>query len=106
MKDILKQLLEAEEAGRQEAAGLEAAGEALLRQASAERDTLVTQIRAETARQIDELTRETAARVQREREAITERAAQTVVWLRAEAASRRQAAVDRTVAILLGEEQP
>ena len=58
MKDILRRLLEAEEAGRQQAAELEAAGEELLRQAAAERDAAVTQIQLETARQVDELTRE------------------------------------------------
>ena len=101
MKDILRRLLEAEETGRQAAASLEKAGEELLQHASAERAALVAQIRAETARQIDELTRETTADVQREREAIAHSAAETVERLRTEAASRRQAASDHAVAILL-----
>jgi vacuolar-type H+-ATPase subunit H len=106
MKEILRRLLEAEEAGRQEAAGLEAAGEELLRQAAAERDALVAQIQLETARQVDELTRETTVRDEDEREAIIRSAAEAVQRLRTEAASRRPAAIDRGVAILLGEGAP
>lgn len=106
MKDILKRLLEAEEAGRQEAAGLEAAGEELLRQAAAERDALVTQIQLETARQVNELTREMTARIEDERETITRSAAEAVRRLRTEAANRRQTAIDRVVAIVLGEAAP
>jgi vacuolar-type H+-ATPase subunit H len=106
MKDILRRLLEAEKAGRQEAAGLEAGGEELLRQAAAERDALVTQIQLETARQVDELTREMTARIEDEREVISRRAVEAVQRLRTEAASRRQAAIDRVVAIVLGEAAP
>ena len=106
MKDILRRLLEAEEAGRQEAAGLEAAGEELLRQAAAERDALVTRIQLETARQVDELTREMTARIEDEREVISRRAAEAVQRLGTEAVNRRQAAIDRVVAIVLGEAAP
>ena len=104
VKHILKRLLEAEEAGRQEAAKLEAAGEELLRQAAAERDALVAQIGMETTRQVDELKGEMTARVEQERKVIAQRATETVQRLQAEAASRRRAAVDRAVAILLGEQ--
>ena len=103
MKDILRRLLEAEEAGRLEAAGLEAAGEELLRQAAGERDALVSQFQLETARQADELTREMTARIEDEREAISRHAAEALQRLRTEAATHRQAAIDRVVAILLGE---
>lgn len=103
MKHILKRLLEAEETGRQEAARLEAAGEELLRQAAAERDALVARIRTETAGQIDELRGEMTARVERERKVIAQGAAETVQRMQTEAASRRRAAVDHVVAILLGE---
>jgi DNA anti-recombination protein RmuC len=103
VKHILKRLLEAEETGRHEAARLEAAGEELLRQAAAERDALVARIRSETVRQIDELKAEITARVEQERKVIARGAAETVQRIQTEAAGRRQAAVDRVVAILLGE---
>ena len=104
MKHILKRLLEAEEVGRREAAKLEAAGEELLRRVAAERDALVAQIGMDTARQVDELRGEMTARVEQERKVIAQRAAETVQRVQAEAASRRRAAVDRAVAILLGEQ--
>jgi hypothetical protein len=78
----------------------------VLRQAAAERDRLVSQLQLETARQADELTREMTARIQDERQVISRRAAEAVQGLRTEAANRRQAAIDRVVAIMLGETAP
>jgi vacuolar-type H+-ATPase subunit H len=106
MKDILRRLLEAEEAGRREAAGLEAAGEALLRQAAVERDALVAEIESQTTREVDELTREMMARIADEREAINRRGTEAVQQLRTEAANQRLAAIDRVLGIVLGETAP
>ena len=103
VKDILRQLIEAEEAGRRDAAALEAEGEELIRQAKAECDAIVGRIRQETGRRVDELERSAQAHVEVERQAIIQKASETIEGLRAQAAARRSLAVDRAVALLIGE---
>lgn len=103
VKDILRQLLEAEEAGRRNAAALEAEGDELLHQAKAECDAIVGQIRQETGGRVDGLERDAQAQVEVERQAIIQKTSEVIEGLRAQAAARRSLAVDRVVALLLGE---
>jgi vacuolar-type H+-ATPase subunit H len=103
VKDILRQLLEAEEAGRRSAAALETEGEELIHEAKAECDAIVGQIRQETGGRVDELERSAQAQIEVERQAIIQKASEMIEGLRAQATARRSLAVDRVVALLLGE---
>jgi vacuolar-type H+-ATPase subunit H len=102
-KDILRQLIEAEESGKRDAAALEAEGEELIRQTTAECDAIVGRIRQETRGRVDELERHAQADIEAERQAIIQKASETIEGLRAQAEARRSLAVERAVARLLGE---
>jgi len=103
MKDILRRLLEAEEAGRQAATRLEATGEDILRQARATSAAIVGQVRAEAAQRVQELERQAGDQIERGRQAVEQETSTTLERLRAQAAPRRPEAVAQGVAILLGE---
>ena len=103
VKDILRQLIEAEESGRRDAAALEAEGEELIHQAKAECDAIIGRIRQETRGRVVELERRAQAHIEVERQAIIQKASETIDGLRAQAEARRSLAVDRAVARLLGE---
>lgn len=104
MKEVLRQLLEAEEAGRRTAAALEAEGEQLSSAARAESERIVHGRRAAAAQEIAELEGRVRADTARRAEDIARAGDAEVEKLREQAAARRQAAVPRVVAMLLGEE--
>jgi F0F1-type ATP synthase membrane subunit b/b' len=103
MKEILRRLLEAEEAGRCAAAELQAAGDELVRRARSECEAIVNRARTNTAREIEELERRMQSEIEAGRQAIVNEAEQAARQLRAQAGQRRHEAVRRVVAMLLGE---
>ena len=103
MKEILRQLLEAEEAGQRAAAELEASGEELLRKAKIEGDNAVQKVRSDTERRIEELKRQAGTQAQQGCLAVRQETDATIERLRGEAVRRRPQAIARVVAMLLGE---
>ena len=104
MKEILRHLLEAEEAGCRAAAELEARGEELLRRARAEAESIARNVRADAERQCEVLQRQSRIQAQQGCQAIMEETDAAIERLRAEAANRRPQAVAVSVAMLLGEQ--
>jgi vacuolar-type H+-ATPase subunit H len=106
MKEVLRQLLEAEEAGRQAAAQLEQTGEEILLHARAECEEIARQGRLDAASEIEGLRDRTRAQTEAGRQAIAQEADASIERLRCLAARQRAEAVARVVAILLGEAKP
>ncbi|MBI2481272.1 MAG: hypothetical protein HYV60_22320 [Planctomycetia bacterium] len=104
MKEILRHLLEAEELGCRAVAELEARGEELLRRATTESDSIIHNVRADTERQSGVLKRQSRTQAQQDCQAILQETDVTIERVRAEAIDRRPQAVERIVAMLLGEQ--
>jgi vacuolar-type H+-ATPase subunit H len=105
LKETLRQLLEAEEAGRQAAAGLEAAGDEIVRKARIEAERCAQAVRVSAEREIEELERQAQSGIDRDCKAIADETDATVERLKTQAAGRRAEAVKKVVAIPLGEEE-
>ncbi|MBI3468472.1 MAG: hypothetical protein HY000_36180 [Planctomycetes bacterium] len=103
MREILRKLLEAEEAGRLAATRLEAAGDEILRRAQAQSQEIVQEARAETAQQIVRLQHDAQGQIELGRGSIAQEADAVIKRLREQAAKHQPEAVTRVVEILLGE---
>lgn len=106
MKEILKQLLEAEQGGRQAAAHLEEEARLLLQQAEREGEEIVRQQRSATSQQIAQWEEEAQAQIEAGRRAIACRTEEALKQMRRQALERRSEAVARVMAILLAEVEP
>lgn len=103
MKEVLKRLLEAEEAGRKEAAALEAAGEQRLREARGNSEQIVRRIREDTERVIEQLNAQADEEAAEGTSAAEREAAATIEQWKRLADRRRREAVARVVEMLLAE---
>jgi vacuolar-type H+-ATPase subunit H len=105
LKETLRQLLEAEEAGRQAAAEQEAAGEEIVRTARAECERRGQAIRASAESKIAELEWKAQAEIDEGCHAIADETDAAIERLKRQAAGHRAVAVQKVVAMLLGEEE-
>lgn len=105
VKETLRHLLEAEEAGRREAARLEAAGDEIVRKARAEGEKYAQAIRLTVEREIAELQRQAQTEIEQGCQAIVHETDATIERLKTQAATQRSEAVKKVVAILLGDEE-
>jgi hypothetical protein len=103
MKETLRHLLDAEQAGRQAASRLEEEAAKLLAQARTDSEMIERDVREATAHQIAALKQEAQAEVERGRQLIAQQSAATSERLRQQAEARRVEAVARVMGLLLGE---
>ena len=105
LKETLRQLLEAEDAGRQAAAELEAAGDEIAHKARAEGEKCAQAIRLLAEREIAELERQVQTEIEEGCQAVAHETDATIERLKTQATGQRVEAVKKVVAMLLGEEE-
>ena len=103
MKEILRRLLQAEEAGRKAAAVLEERGEEFLCAAKAESEQIVRRIRSDAQTETEKLERQAQDETLHGRQAIAREADATIERMKSQTVKRRSEAVARIIKLLLDE---
>ncbi len=103
MKEVLEQLLRAEEAGRREAATQEAAGARLVAEAEAQSRQIAERARDDLAHRLDALRADAGATTDAELRAVTRTSEEAIARCRAQVEQHRPEALRQLVARLLDE---
>ncbi len=103
MKEVLRRLLEAEQAGRQAATQLEDQAAELLRRAQQQSEQVRREAHTAMARQIEELRRRTQQEIEAAQQTIRRDTDAAIERLQARIAERRAQAVASVMALLLAE---
>lgn len=106
MKDVLRQLLNAEESGRQAVRAKEMEGEQIVRRAHDEAERITREWHERTQREIAELEQAARKDLASRQAALTQHTNMKIEQLNQEARQHWTTAVDAIVTLLLGESSP